>query len=128
TASEKITVTTDVMRLTFDTEGGSLIRSELLQEKADEGEGHVVLLNEAAGHTYVAESGLVGGDFPNHKTLMAFRGDTQLKDGQDELTLRFESPVQGGLKLVKTYTLKRGSYEMHVKHEIVNSSAQQIGR
>jgi len=37
-ASEKITVTTDVMRLTFDTEGGSLIRTELLQQRGDEGE------------------------------------------------------------------------------------------
>jgi len=33
-----------------------------------------VLLNEAPGHTYVAESGLIGGDYPNHKTVMAFSG------------------------------------------------------
>jgi YidC/Oxa1 family membrane protein insertase len=125
-ASEKITVTTDVMRLTFDTEGGSLIRTELLKEKGDEGEGHVVLLNEAAGHTYVAESGLIGGDFPNHKSVMAFSGDKQLKDGQDQLTVRFESPDKGGVKLVKTYTLNRGSYEIPVKHEIVNTGAQPV--
>jgi YidC/Oxa1 family membrane protein insertase len=28
---ERITVTTDVLRLTFDTEGGSLVRTELLK-------------------------------------------------------------------------------------------------
>jgi YidC/Oxa1 family membrane protein insertase len=125
-ASEKITVTTDVMKLTFDTEGGSLIRTELLQEKGDNGEGHVVLLNEAPGHTYVAESGLIGGDFPNHKTVMAFKGDTQLKDGQDQITVRFESPEKSGVKLVKTFTLKRGSYEIPVKHEVVNTGAQPV--
>jgi YidC/Oxa1 family membrane protein insertase len=125
-ASEKITVTTDLMRLTFDTEGGSLIRTELLKEPGDNGEGHFVLLNEAPGHTYVAESGLIGGDFPNHKTLMTFSGNKQLKDGQDQLLVRFESPEKSGVKLVKTYTLKRGSYEIPVKHEIVNTGAQTV--
>jgi YidC/Oxa1 family membrane protein insertase len=125
-ASERITVTTDVMRLTFDTAGGSLIRTELLQEPGDDGQGHFVLLNEEPGHTYVAESGLIGGEFPNHKTVMTFSGDKQLKDGQDHIVVRFESPEKGGVKLVKTYTLKRGSYEIPVQHEIVNTGAQAI--
>jgi YidC/Oxa1 family membrane protein insertase len=125
-ASQKITVTTDVMQLTFDTEGGSLIRTELLKEQGDNGEAHVVLLNETAGHTYVAESGLIGGDFPNHKTAMTFSGDKQLKDGQDQLTVRFESPDVSGVKLVKTYTLKRGSYEMPVKYEVINTGTQPV--
>ncbi|HTH78905.1 MAG TPA: membrane protein insertase YidC [Ramlibacter sp.] len=125
-ASQKITVSTDVMQLTFDTEGGSLIRTELLKEAGDNGEGHVVLLNEAAGHTYVAESGLIGGDFPNHKTVMTFSGDKQLKDGQDQMTVRFESPDVNGVKLVKTYTLKRGSYEIPVKYDVVNTGTQPV--
>jgi YidC/Oxa1 family membrane protein insertase len=125
-ASERITVTTDVMRVTFDTAGGSLIRTELLQEPGDDGQGHFVLLNEEPGHTYVAESGLIGGEFPNHKTVMTFSGDKQLKDGQDHIVVRFESPEKGGVKLVKTYTLKRGSYEIPVQHEIVNTGAQAI--
>jgi YidC/Oxa1 family membrane protein insertase len=126
TASQKITVSTDVMQLTFDTEGGSLIRTELLKEAGDNGEGHVVLLNEAAGHTYVAESGLIGGDFPNHKTVMTFSGDKQLKDGQDQITVRFESPDVNGVKLVKSYTLKRGSYEIPVKYDVVNTGSQPV--
>ncbi|HEY8048911.1 MAG TPA: membrane protein insertase YidC [Ramlibacter sp.] len=124
--SQKIVVTTDLMRLTFDTEGGSLIRTELLKEPADDGEGNFVLLNESPGHMYVAESGLIGGDFPNHKTVMAFSGDKQLKDGQDQMTVRFESPDKNGVKLVKIYTLKRGSYEIPVRHEVVNTGTQPV--
>src|SRR3954470_17991170 len=78
--SEKVVVTTDVMKLTFDTEGGSLIRTEFLQEPSDDRQSNYVLLNETAGHMYVAESGLIGGDYPNHKTPMTFSGDKQLKD------------------------------------------------
>lgn len=38
----------------------------------------------------------------------------------DELVLSFESGDVGGVKLVKTYTLKRGSYAIKVKHQILN--------
>ncbi|MEJ6021365.1 membrane protein insertase YidC [Ramlibacter sp. PS4R-6] len=124
--AEKIVVTTDTMVLTFSTEGGSLVRTEFLKERSDDRKSNFVLLNEEAGHVYVAESGLIGGDFPNHKTVMAFSGDKQLKDGQDAMTVRFESPEKGGLKLVKTYTLKRGSYEVQVKHEVINTGAQSV--
>ena len=53
--------------------------------------------------------------------MTAVPGERTLKDGADELTVRFESPVQGGVKLVKTYTFKRGEYAVGVKHEIVNA-------
>ena len=36
--------------------------------------------------------------------------------------MKFESPPVGGVKLVKTYTFKRGDYVIDVKHEIVNAS------
>ncbi len=34
-AREQVTVTTDVMRLTFDTEGGAVVRTEFLKHAAD---------------------------------------------------------------------------------------------
>jgi YidC/Oxa1 family membrane protein insertase len=37
--------------------------------------------------------------------------------------LRFESLAEGGVKLVKTYTMTRGSYVLAVKHEIANTGA-----
>ena len=51
---------------------------------------------------------------------MTCSGDRSLKDGADQLVARFESPVQGGVKLVKTYTLRRGAYEVAVTHEVQN--------
>jgi YidC/Oxa1 family membrane protein insertase len=120
TAGQRFTVTTDLLRLTFDTEGGSLVRTEFLKQSGDNETGTFVLLDETPGHKYVAESGLIGGDFPNHKTVMTASGDRELKDGANELMVRFESPPQGGLKLIKTYTFRRGAYDAAVRHEIVN--------
>ena len=123
---QKFTVTTDLMRLTFDTEGGSLVRTEFLKQAGDNKTGTFVLLEDGPGRKYVAESGLIGGDFPNHKTVMTASGDRELKPGASELAVRFESPEKGGVKLVKTYTFKRGAYDATVRHEIINAGAAPV--
>lgn len=125
-ARERIVVTTDVFKLTFDTDGGSLLRTEFLQhiDMADKSR-NFVLLDDSKERVYLAQTGLIGGaalsPLPTHKTAMTLApGERQLKPGVDELVLSFESGDVGGLKLVKTYTLKRGSYAIKVKHQILN--------
>ena len=118
---EKIEVTTDVFKLSFDTEGGTLIRSELTKHKGlKDASKPFVLLDQSSERVYIAQTGLDGGNFPMHKTPMKFIGERSLKEGQNELTLRFESDAQNGVKLVKTYTLKRGVYAIGVTHEVIN--------
>ena len=129
--SERFTVTTDVVRLTFDTEGGSVVGSEFLQHAADAVDGkqtsaRFVLLEDTPQRFYVAQSGLIGGDFPNHTTVMTASADRELKAGAKELVVRFESPAKNGVKLVKTYTLQRGAYDVAVKHEIVNTGTDPV--
>ncbi|MBA2675537.1 membrane protein insertase YidC [Ramlibacter sp.] len=127
---ERVEVTTDVMRATFDTEGGSLVRTEFLKHAADSSADKItstfVLLEQNAERVYVAQTGLIGGDFPNHKTPMTFSGERTLAAGANELVVKFESPVQGGVKLAKTYTLKRGAYDIPVKHEVVNAGTAPV--
>ena len=127
-ARETITVTTDVMRLTFDGQGGALVHAELLKYGSDADKSKpFVLFDESAERVYMAQTGLIGGNYPTHKTVMAvLPGDRDLKDGQNELQVRFESPVQDGVKLVKTFTLKRGAYDIGVKHEVVNAGTAAI--
>ncbi|MFN7857189.1 MAG: membrane protein insertase YidC [Acidovorax sp.] len=119
---ERVEVKTDLYRLTFDSEGGSLVGAELLQhiDMADKTR-NFLLLEESAQRVYVAQTGLVGGTFPTHKTVMtAVPGARELKDGEDSISIRFESPELGGIKLAKTWTIKRGAYDIAVKHEVVN--------
>ena len=122
TPHERIEVATDVLKLSFDTEGGSLVRSEFLKfgDIADQ-QKPFVLLDESKARVYLAQTGLIGGPFASHKTPMKFMGERELKAGQNELVLTFESADTGGLKLVKTYTLTRGSYAIKVSHKVVNT-------
>jgi YidC/Oxa1 family membrane protein insertase len=124
---EKVVVSTDVFSLTFDTEGGSLVRSSFYQFKdmADKS-ADFVLLEESAARVYVAQTGLIaasgGAPKPNHKTPMTIvPGERTLAAGQNELQVKFESADVGGIKLVKTYTLRRGAYDIGVRHDIVNT-------
>ena len=124
-ALEQVEVTTDVRRLKFDSEGGSLTHAELLKyaDMADKSQ-NFVLFDESAQRVYVAQTGLIGGNYPNHKTVMTVvPGARQLKDGQDSLTVRFESPEMDGIKLVKTWTIQRGAYAVAVQHEVINSGS-----
>lgn len=127
-ARENVQVTTDVLALTFDTQGGTLKRAEMRQyaDMADKSKPFV-LFDESAQRVYLAETGLIGGSFPNHKTPMQLvPGATTLQDGQNELQIRFESAEVGGVKLAKTYTLKRGAYDIAVRHEVINAGTAAI--
>jgi YidC/Oxa1 family membrane protein insertase len=123
-AAERIRVRTDVLQLDFSTEGGTLVRSELLRHvDLENKDANFVLFDESAQRVYLAQTGLIGGSFPNHKTTMRFVGERELAEGANELVLRFESPeTSDGVQLVKTYTLKRGSYAVGVRHEVINRS------
>jgi YidC/Oxa1 family membrane protein insertase len=131
TPRERIEVATDVLKLTFDTEGGSLVRSEFSHhaDMADHSKPFV-LLDESRDRVYVAQTGLIGAAngvaYATHKTPMTVSGERKLKDGQNELSVRFESADIGGLKLVKTYTLERASYAIKVKHEVINTGAAAV--
>ena len=129
---EKLIVATDVFTLTFDTEGGSLVRSSFnkFKDMLDKNAGFV-LLDESAGRVYVAQTGLIaasgGSAMPTHKSLMtAVPGERTLAAGQNELQVKFESPEIGGIKLVKTYTLRRGAYDIAVRHDIVNTGSTPV--
>jgi YidC/Oxa1 family membrane protein insertase len=125
-ASERFDVSTDVLKLTFDTQGGSVVRAEFLNYlDSNDKKRNFVLLEDSKDRFYQAQTGLIGGAtpdaFPTHKSVMAVSGDKALQDGRDELTISFTAQTAGGAKLVKTYTLRRGAYDIAVKHEVTNT-------
>ena len=126
--AERVTVSTDRVKATLDSKGGDLIRVELLQQVDQfDRSKNVVVLDQSPERLYVAQTGLVpaagGGALPNHQTVMQLMpGERTLRDGVDTLEVKFESPMVGGVKLVKVYTFRRGDYVIDVRHEVVNTS------
>ncbi len=127
---ERIEVETDVLKLQFSTEGGSLMRAELLKHKDVHKPGsNFVLMDDSQERVYLAQTGLIGATgnaWPTHKTPMTFSGAKSLKESDNEITFSFESAPVNNVKLVKTYTLKRGSYAVEVRHDISNGSNEPV--
>jgi len=132
TAGEKVTISTDLVKATLDSQGGTLARVELLKQVDPfDRNKNVVLLDQSGERYYVAQTGLVppvgGAGLPNHHTAMrVLPGDRTLAPGRDELKVQFESVPVGGVKLVKTYTFRRGNYVIGVEHQVVNESAAPV--
>ncbi len=124
--SEVVTITTDVIKAEIDTSGAQLQRIELLKHKdtVDQSK-NMVLFESGNGHTYLGQTGLIGGPFPNHKSSFAVRPGPRALDGANELQLVMESE-QSGVKLIKTYTFRRGEYTIGIQHQIVNNSGAPI--
>ena len=124
--NEQTVLTTDRVKATFDSQGGSLVRLELLDYRnATDPSQNVTILETSATRLYVAQTGLItnqpGIALPNHlSTMTVLPGERTLSPGANEISIRFESPVIDGVKLAKTYTLKRGEYTMAVRHEVIN--------
>lgn len=144
TITKPVVVTTDLFKITFDANGASVARAELLKERQtpdwktrglpglilgeeeQQDAGNVVLFDTSAQHVYKAETGLVGGNFPNHRTAFRLITDTlDMKEGQDTLNVSFAAS-QGNVELIKTYVFHRGHYGIDVKHEVRNKGNMAI--
>jgi YidC/Oxa1 family membrane protein insertase len=123
---ERVTITTDVFKADIDTIGGELKRLELLKHKdgADPTK-NFILFDSSEKRTYLGQSGLIGGAYPNHKSGFVAKAGPRELGNQNQLQLVLESE-QEGVKLIKTYTFKRGDYIIGLKHEVVNNSGAPI--
>jgi YidC/Oxa1 family membrane protein insertase len=120
---KNVTVTTDVLRAKISSVGGALIHLELLKHRDTiNPDKNMVLFDSSPTHTYLANTGLVGGSFPNHKSLFKILpGKRTLSDSSNQISLALESD-EGGVRLTKIYTLKRGGYSIGVRHVVRNNN------
>ena len=123
TGAAVVKVKTDLVVADISAQGGDLVRLELLHHHATENRKENFILLDAA-HRYAAQSGLIGAGLPNHKSVWRLPAESlALKDGENELRVSLEAPVDGGGKVVKTYVFKRGSYLVDVEHALVGAAA-----
>jgi YidC/Oxa1 family membrane protein insertase len=120
-------VRTDVLAATIDANGGD-IRELVLPgyRQNDDKTKPFKLFEERAGRNYFAQSGFVGDGLANHKTVFELvPGEYDLKPGQDSVSLSMKATV-GSIEVIKTYTFKRGSYDIDVVHAVRNTGAAPV--
>ncbi|MFN4324344.1 MAG: membrane protein insertase YidC [Azonexus sp.] len=119
--AETFTISTDLLKATISTQGGDVVKLELLKYRDhDKKDQNFVLFD--AQHQYFAQSGLIGDGLPTHRThFTRVAGASELAEGSNELKVRLEAE-QNGIKVAKLLTFKRGSYLIDVSWEIANGS------
>lgn len=123
---EIITITTDIVKADIDTAGGQLVRLELLKHKdTDKPEQNVVLFDRSDSRTYIAQTGLVGGTFPTHRTVFTVLPGARSLDNGDKVELSMAAEVDG-VKLTKTFVFKRGDYVIDLRHAVTNNSGAAV--
>jgi len=130
-ATRIVTVATDLFKVDIDTAGGVIRRLELLnyRDKVDQNKNQLLFhVDPATGRTYLGQTGLTGnspaGLMPNHNTpFTVVSGPTVDNNGQVQLVLQAE---QGGVRLTKTFTFKRGDYVIGVRHDVANIGAAPV--
>jgi len=117
----------DVLRLTLDARGGSLVTAELLAyaEEPKPGSAPVKLLTTESSHFFVVQSGLVGSPVaPSHQDAMTvIGGDAKLVDGADSAEVSFRWQGGDGIHVIRTYRVTRGSYEVAIEDRIENQGS-----
>ena len=126
-ASPTVVVTTDVLRTEIDLLGGTVTNTLLLQYPVEQKnpDKKVQLFNSASNELFIAQSGLLGGNFsaPTHNDRFeAQQREYALREGQDELRVPLSWESADGIKVTKTFIFKRGGYDIEVRHYLSNNS------
>jgi YidC/Oxa1 family membrane protein insertase len=124
-----VKVETDIYSADISTVGGDLRRLELKQHRdVEDKKRNFVLFQQRADHTYVAQSGLLGGSLPTHRTQYTAAASTQyqLASGTQALEVRLVAPPVDGVSVTKVYRFQRGSYLIDISFEIQNQGAAAI--
>ncbi len=131
-ARDLIRVTTDRFEAHIDPQGGTLVRTALVDYPVDlDQSGQPLrLLEQTRERYFVAQSGLRALDAPapdHYATYTAERSRYRLEDGQEvlEVPLRWQDP-ETGLGVTKVYRFQRGRYAVDVEHRVeLPDSAEQ---
>ena len=127
-SGQRIKVATDLFQAEIDTKGGDLRRLVLNKQRAAESkDGNFVLMSDAQKPMlYIAQTGLMGNDLPNHKSVFTSAATSYtMAAGATSQEVKL-SWVENGITVDKIYTFHRGSYVIDVDYQINNGSVAVI--
>ena len=127
-SGSRISVVTDLMNIEIGTTGGTILGVDLLDYpvSVDKPNEPFTLMSDTPERFLVAQTGLQGrkGEpAPTHRELMqSAESRYALADGADTVAVPLTWESDNGIKVTKTLTFTRGSYEVAIDYQIENGS------
>jgi len=126
---QRAVVETDVLRAEIDGVGGDVRGLQLLRYRESEDKNKTLgLFEDSVTRPYVAQNGLIGAGMPTHRSVFQLApGTYRLAPGATQLQvpLVWTDPASG-VRVEKTYTFKRGSYQVDLSTRVINGGAQPV--
>jgi YidC/Oxa1 family membrane protein insertase len=127
--AQTVRVQTDVLDLRINLQGGDIVRADLLEYPVDKSDPDTLvrLLDYSPDRRWVFQTGLRdagGGSEPNHLAQFSTPSDSYiLSGGEQELVVSLNWIGDNGVTAIKTYTFRRGSYEIDLAMRLQNGSS-----
>ena len=124
-----ITVTTDTLKVSIDTRGGTIVETLLLKYPVSIQQQDVKyrLMSRSPDDFFIAQNGLLGAadqEAPTHESVFSTaRTSYQLKEGQEQLVVDLVWVGSSGVKVTKRYHFTRGSHRVDLENIVENASA-----
>ncbi len=126
-----IHVKTDTLNLLINPEGGDIVQVTLPKHLADldKKDSEFLLLGNSAGHTYIAQSDLIGRNgthtrndagIPTRSLYASAQPKYELNDSENSLSVDLVHTQQDGTEITKRFSFERGSYEIDIDYIINN--------
>ena len=127
-ASNVVTVKTDVLHVTLNRNGGDIVEITLpeYRRQIDVDNDPFVLLENNDSRTFVAKSGLVGRNGIDSTSRAVYQTTTnayELADSTNSLVVEMKHTDPLGVQVTKRFTFERSSYFIDVDYEINNTSS-----
>ena len=125
---QRVSVTTDVLNVQLDTKGGDLRFVSLSAYPVSrDDDAAFTLMSDKSPYLFLAQTGFSaqgGAIAPNHHEVFSVsKTEFVLAEGADELRVPM-TWEKDGIKVVKTYVFKRGSYTVGVEYAVTNATQQ----
>ncbi|WP_289117566.1 membrane protein insertase YidC [uncultured Idiomarina sp.] len=124
-----IHVETDVLDVQIDTRGGDIVSAKLLQfAKELNSDKRFQLLQNKSNAVYVAQSGLIGADGIDNKNGRAVYSyeKTDYSSTSEKIEVPLTYTSENGVVYRKIFTFTPGHYDIDVRFEIENNSADTL--
>lgn len=125
-SGELVDIKTDVLNVSIDLKGGTVVRVELPEypRSLEQKDVPFVLLENTNATTYVAQSGLLGKDGIDSQGPATFRAEKSQYQLAGEDKLDVVLVVENAkVKVEKIFSFKKGQYLIDVRYRIYNKSA-----
>ncbi|MCO4799961.1 MAG: membrane protein insertase YidC [Colwelliaceae bacterium] len=121
-----IEITTDVLRLKINTQGGDIVEATLLEYETEQGSGIPFTIMQNGNFKYIAQSGLTGAQGIDRtvkgRPIYQVDSNQYQLTGDQPLIVDLTYIAENGLSVIKRFTFEKSNYKVKLDYIIDNNS------